>query len=67
MDAQRQRRRGVERRVEEDLKNPPVDGPDGPELLRLAVDDHRRNGPLAAGRQPTRQAVSAGPAVTMAA
>lgn len=39
---------GVERRVEDDLKNPPVDGPDGPELLRQAVDDHRRNGPLAA-------------------
>jgi len=39
---------GVERRVEEDLKNPPVDGADGPELLRQAVDDHRRNGPLAA-------------------
>lgn len=39
---------GVERRVEEDLANPPVDGPDGPELLRQAVDDHRRNGPLAA-------------------
>lgn len=39
---------GVERSVDEDLKNPPVDGPDGPALLRQAVDDHRRNGPLAA-------------------
>jgi uncharacterized protein len=39
---------GVERRVEDDLRNPPVDGPEGPELLRQAVDDHRRNGPLAA-------------------
>lgn len=39
---------GVERSVEEDLKNPPVDGADGPELLRRAVDDHRGNGPLAA-------------------
>lgn len=39
---------GVERSVEEDLKNPPVDGPEGPALLRQAVDDHRRNGPLAA-------------------
>lgn len=39
---------GVERSVDEDLKNPPVDGPDGPALLRQAVDDHRRNGPLGA-------------------
>lgn len=39
---------GVERRVDEDLNSPPVDGPDGPALLRQAVDDHRRNGPLAA-------------------
>lgn len=39
---------GVERSVDEDLKNPPVDGPEGPALLRQAVDDHRRNGPLAA-------------------
>lgn len=39
---------GVERTVEEDLKNPPVDGPEGDTLLRQAVDDHRRNGPLAA-------------------
>lgn len=39
---------GVERSVEEDLKNPPVDGAEGPALLRQAVDDHRRNGPLAA-------------------
>lgn len=39
---------GVERSVDEDLKNPPVDGPEGPALLRQAVDDHRRNGPLGA-------------------
>lgn len=39
---------GVERSVDDDLKSPPVDGPDGPALLVQAVDEHRRNGPLAA-------------------
>ena len=39
---------GVERSVEEDLKNPPVDGDEAGTLLRHAVDEHRRNGPLAA-------------------
>lgn len=39
---------GPERSVEEGLRNPPVDGPEGPALLRQAVDDHRGNGPLAA-------------------
>lgn len=38
---------GVERRVEEDLRHPPVDGPEGPALLRQAVDEHRGNTPLA--------------------
>lgn len=39
---------GVERAVEEDLKNPPVDGDDDKALLRRAVDQHRGNSPLGA-------------------
>ena len=39
---------GIERPVDEDLKNPPVDGDEDRTLLRQAVDEHRANSPLAA-------------------
>jgi len=38
---------GVERSFEEDMLNPPVDGDEDKKLLRLAVEEHRDNTPLA--------------------